>query len=77
MVGGVLVQRTVGEVLPAVTQNRDTLDKQMNTLQADRQERYKQMNEFARERGLLTQNIKEEEKTEKQAGEKKTAGLLV
>jgi len=78
MVGGVLVQRTVGEVLPAVTQNKDALEKNIATLEADLQERNKQMTEFAREHGLLVTG-KEEQKEEKpsEGGEKKTAGLLV
>jgi len=79
MVGGVLVQRTVGEALPAITQNKEALDKSITSLEAEIQERNKQMAEFAREKGLLTQNVKEEEQKEKKSetGEKKSSGLLV
>jgi len=80
MVGGVLVQRTVGEVLPAVTQNKETLVQNIATLEAEVQERNKQITEFAREHGLLTQTVgKDENKDEKSSGggEKKNSGLLV
>jgi len=80
MVGGVLVQRTVGEVLPAVTQNKETLGQNIATLEAEVQERNKQITEFAREHGLLTQTVGKDENKEKpgEGGEKKkTSGVLV
>ncbi|KAF8778088.1 Prefoldin subunit 2 like protein [Argiope bruennichi] len=46
MIGGVLVQRTVKEVLPAVTHNKEQLTKILETLNKQIEEKGKEINEF-------------------------------
>jgi prefoldin subunit 2 len=47
LVGGVLVERTVGEVLPAVQKNRDNIVQTIQSLEKQLEEREKELNEFA------------------------------
>jgi prefoldin subunit 2 len=46
MIGGVLVERTVNEVLPALEQNKDQITKLIDTLQAQMASKGKEMNDF-------------------------------
>eukprot|EP01119_Soliformovum_irregulare_P019555 TRINITY_DN621_c0_g1_i1.p1 TRINITY_DN621_c0_g1~~TRINITY_DN621_c0_g1_i1.p1 ORF type:complete len:118 (-),score=32.24 TRINITY_DN621_c0_g1_i1:148-501(-) len=47
MIGGVLVERTVGEVLPAVIKNRDGMNEIIGQMKEDLRTKNKDMNEFA------------------------------
>uniref|UniRef100_A0A6B2LPG8 Prefoldin subunit 2 n=1 Tax=Arcella intermedia TaxID=1963864 RepID=A0A6B2LPG8_9EUKA len=79
LVGGVLVERTVGEVSPAVNSNKENIEKSIDTLMGELKERNNQMNEFAREHGLL-KSISKDEATQPQTNDqqkKPTTGVLV
>lgn len=46
LVGGVLVERTAGEVLPAIEETRANIEKAINELQAQLEEKAKEMDEL-------------------------------
>lgn len=46
LVGGVLVERTAGEVLPAIEETRANIEKAINELQAQLEEKVKEMEEL-------------------------------
>mmetsp|Transcript_30885 Transcript_30885/g.47343 ORF Transcript_30885/g.47343 Transcript_30885/m.47343 type:complete len:116 (+) Transcript_30885:130-477(+) len=55
LVGGVLVERTVGEVLPNVSSNRENLDKVIDTLQRQAEDKQKEANAWREEHNITTQ----------------------
>eukprot|EP01127_Copromyxa_protea_P023717 TRINITY_DN8_c0_g1_i1.p1 TRINITY_DN8_c0_g1~~TRINITY_DN8_c0_g1_i1.p1 ORF type:complete len:134 (+),score=41.71 TRINITY_DN8_c0_g1_i1:175-576(+) len=77
MVGGVLVERSVGEVLPVLTTNRDNTTALIENLDKLLAEKNQAMGEFAKKHGIIGQQPKEEApaqaKPEKAAGQ----GVLV
>lgn len=54
LVGGVLVERTVKEVLPSVTQNRENLDQVIATMETRLSEKQKEASEFKAKYNLVT-----------------------
>merc|ERR1712198_44447 len=52
MVGGVLVERTVSEVLPALTNNRDQLTKVIESLNEKLVSKGKELNEYREKHGI-------------------------
>ncbi|XP_066985446.1 prefoldin subunit 2 [Macrobrachium rosenbergii] len=52
MVGGVLVERTVNEVLPALTNNRDQLTKVIDSLNEKLVSKGKEVNEYKEKHGI-------------------------
>ncbi|XP_068239785.1 prefoldin subunit 2 [Palaemon carinicauda] len=52
MVGGVLVERTVNEVLPALTNNRDQLTKVIDSLNEKLVNKGKEVNEYKEKHGI-------------------------
>ena len=59
MIGGVLVERTVGEVLPALEQNRDQLVKVISTLVSQLESKGKEINDYREKHNIrLNQKIK-------------------
>merc|ERR1711874_286157 len=52
MVGGVLVERTVSEVLPALTNNRDQLTKVIESLNEKLVAKGKELNEYREKHGI-------------------------
>jgi len=54
LVGGILVERTVAEVLPSVTTNRENLDQMVETLSARLEERQKEVSELKAKYNLQT-----------------------
>eukprot|EP01128_Nolandella_sp_AFSM9_P004165 TRINITY_DN1823_c0_g1_i1.p1 TRINITY_DN1823_c0_g1~~TRINITY_DN1823_c0_g1_i1.p1 ORF type:complete len:152 (-),score=35.40 TRINITY_DN1823_c0_g1_i1:165-587(-) len=79
-IGGVLVERTVGEVLPSVKETRDNIVKTVVQLKSTHEERNVQMREFALENNLIRESA---QKTTPEGGEavvsekKGQAGVLV
>jgi len=55
LVGGVLVERTVGEVLPAVKRNRDGLSELLEKLNQQLNEKSRSINEFVTKYKIQTQ----------------------
>ena len=60
LVGGILVERTVAEVLPSVTTNRENLDQMVETLSARLEERQKEVSELKAKYNLQTPEELEE-----------------
>lgn len=56
LVGGVLVERTVKEVLPSVATNRENLEKVIETLKQRLNEKQKATNEFKAKHNLANEN---------------------
>ncbi|KAK7086841.1 Prefoldin subunit 2 [Halocaridina rubra] len=52
MVGGVLVERTVNEILPALTNNRDQLSKVIDSLNEKLVNKGKEVNEYKEKHGI-------------------------
>nr|XP_027228976.1 prefoldin subunit 2-like [Penaeus vannamei] len=52
MVGGVLVERTVAEILPALTNNRDQLTKVIESLNDKLVAKGKEVNEYREKHGI-------------------------
>merc|ERR1712137_708674 len=53
LIGGVMVERNVGEVLPAVTSNRDNLQQVIDRMAVRMQQLETEMNNFAIKYGLI------------------------
>eukprot|EP01112_Ceratiomyxa_fruticulosa_P023944 TRINITY_DN941_c0_g2_i3.p1 TRINITY_DN941_c0_g2~~TRINITY_DN941_c0_g2_i3.p1 ORF type:complete len:129 (-),score=24.16 TRINITY_DN941_c0_g2_i3:241-627(-) len=76
LVGGVLVERTVAEVLPAVKTNRDGILKLVEGLTKQLQEKTKFINDFATKYKIQSRQDKDEEEGEKKSTSK-GVGVLV
>jgi hypothetical protein len=90
MVGGVLVERSVGDVLPVLTTNRENVQKKVSctfsqfqatnlieNLEKLVQEKNQAMADFAKKHGLIGQQGKEEPQPEKKADKQSGPGVLV
>lgn len=84
MVGGVLVERTVKEVLPALESNKDQLNKIIETLNVQLQTKGRELNEFREKHNIRVMGEDEQKQPAKEesgdgsAGSKATsAGVLV
>ena len=78
MVGGVLVERTVKEVLPALAQNKDKLTKAVETLNANLLSKGKELNDY-REKHNITVRGENQQPTGDNSNTKanQAAGVLV
>eukprot|EP01121_Diplochlamys_sp_Union-15-3_P018164 TRINITY_DN6567_c0_g1_i1.p1 TRINITY_DN6567_c0_g1~~TRINITY_DN6567_c0_g1_i1.p1 ORF type:complete len:135 (-),score=27.57 TRINITY_DN6567_c0_g1_i1:153-557(-) len=64
MINGILVERTVGEVLPAVKKNKENIEKTIQTLTSQLNQQETALNEFASKYKLLRTD-KDNDKEEK------------
>ncbi|XP_066466428.1 prefoldin subunit 2 [Tiliqua scincoides] len=81
MVGGVLVERTVKEVLPALENNKEQINKIIETLSKQLQAKGRELNEF-REKHNIRLMGEDDQKTSKESAEgsgtkPSSAGVLV
>ncbi|XP_028406474.1 prefoldin subunit 2-like [Dendronephthya gigantea] len=74
MIGGVLVERTVKDVLPALTSNRDQIKGLIEKLKSQLQAKSEELNNFKETHNIRSQG--EKQQTEQQK-EEKTSGVLV
>jgi len=77
LVGGVLVERTVGEVLPAVRRNKDGLNDALNKLNDQLGLSSKKINDFVAKHKIQMKSQNEYGEQEKQDGDKSSSGVLV
>lgn len=80
MIGGVLVERTVGEVLPALEQNREQITKLIESLQAQIIAKGKEINDFREKYNIRFQGEAENEekaKSSTESAQSKSGGVLV
>eukprot|EP01120_Amphizonella_sp_Union-15-10_P000148 TRINITY_DN10185_c0_g1_i2.p1 TRINITY_DN10185_c0_g1~~TRINITY_DN10185_c0_g1_i2.p1 ORF type:complete len:149 (-),score=43.58 TRINITY_DN10185_c0_g1_i2:3-398(-) len=75
LVGGVLVERTVGEVLPAVKKNKENIEKTIQVLNSELTQQEHQLDEFATKYKLLRTDKQDEKNDDKQDPSAK--GVLV
>ena len=78
MVGGVLVERTVKEVIPALVNNRDKMSKLIDTLDKQLTEKGEEINGYMEKHNIQIKDqpgsAKKEEKVDSDA---KSGGVLV
>lgn len=80
MVGGVLVERTVSEVLPALTNNRDQLTKVIESLNEKLVSKGKELNEYREKHGIRVKGEGDSPAaaaTSSQSATPSTSGVLV
>ncbi|XP_044305149.1 prefoldin subunit 2 isoform X1 [Varanus komodoensis] len=82
MVGGVLVERTVKEVLPALENNKDQINKIIETLSQQLQTKGRELNEFREKHNIRLmgeddQKTPSKESTEGAGAKSSSAGVLV
>lgn len=81
LVGEVLVERTVGEVLPAVRKNKDNLDNAINSLTSQLEAQKKELTEFQSKYNIRIRNQAGEEVADDAAAKEKAKpgaqGVLV
>jgi len=75
LVGGVLVERTVAEVLPAVKKNADALNDLIKQLQQQLEKRSQEMNEFIVQHKIQVRGQHNEETSSKET--ESNPGVLV
>lgn len=71
MVGGVLVERTVNEILPALTNNRDQLTKVIDSLNEKLITKGKEVNDYKEKHGI---RIRGQDMKEAQGGQQTNSG---
>ncbi|XP_033758623.1 prefoldin subunit 2-like [Pecten maximus] len=76
MVGGVLVERTVKDVLPALVTNREQMGKITETLTVKLEEKGTEINKYREQHNLKIKG-EESKEPEKQDQEVKSGGVLV
>jgi prefoldin subunit 2 len=74
MIGDVLVERTVGEALPAVQRNRDGLQNVLNTLEEQLATQQKQLEEFQERYSIRIRGQGDAGETPKQEAQKGSSG---
>ncbi|ESO89496.1 hypothetical protein LOTGIDRAFT_218864 [Lottia gigantea] len=78
MVGGVLVERTVKDVLPALTNNKEQMSKLVETLTKQLESKGSEINKFREEHNLKIQGEEKKDLSEKEKDSKSgTSGVLV
>lgn len=79
MIGGVLVERTVGEVLPALEQNRDQITRLIENLQSQIVSKGKEINDFREKHNIRFQGEAEtsQKSGTEQSTQAKSSGVLV
>jgi len=75
LIGGVLVERTVGEVLPAVIKNKEGISEIIQALSKQMEEKMKELNEFKHTHKIQVRDSNEDEVTPIQSPQKKTTSL--
>lgn len=70
LVGGVLIERTVGEVIPALEKSRDSLQESIDILNKELEKKAKELNEFKlkNEIKVKSEKSKEQDKKEERVG---------
>ena len=70
LVGGVLVKKTVGEILPVVTENRDGINKLMTVVDEQHKKKVQERQAYKDEHGIMTQDERQaRERAQKRAQE--------
>ncbi|XP_039264422.2 prefoldin subunit 2-like [Styela clava] len=78
LIGGVLVERTVGEVVPALQQNKSQISQLTEVFNKKLSEKGKELNDFKEKHNIKVQNPSGvEEPTEAGKTSAKTSGVLV
>ena len=78
MIGGVLVERTVNKVVPALEQNKEQITKIIENLQAQMIAKGKEINDYREKYNIRFQGEAEEEKkTSNEGSSKSSGGVLV
>ncbi|OCT66673.1 prefoldin subunit 2 [Xenopus laevis] len=82
MVGGVLVERTVKEVLPALEKNKEQIDKILESLNTQLQTKGRELNEFREKHNIRIMGEDEAKQPPKEGGDNdgskpSSAGVLV
>lgn len=77
MIGGVLVERTVGEVLPALEQNREQITKLIENFQTQIVAKGKEINEYREKYNIKFQTEIDAEKKSSSDEKAKSTGVLV
>ncbi|PVD26923.1 hypothetical protein C0Q70_12071 [Pomacea canaliculata] len=72
MVGGVLVERTVGDVLPALSTNKEQMAKFVENMTKQLEAKGKEINAYREEHNIRIRG--EDDKQEKSEGDTKTGG---
>ncbi len=83
MIGGVLVERTVKEVTPALTSNSEKLGKLIETLEKQLKEKGEEINGYMEKHNIQVRGGQQQQQQKKaesenvEKAEKKTTGILV
>ncbi|KAM4664037.1 prefoldin subunit 2 [Discoglossus pictus] len=80
MVGGVLVERTVKEVLPALEKNKEQINKIIETLSVQLQAKGRELNEFREKHNIRLVGEDDQKQSPKDSGDgakSSSAGVLV
>lgn len=80
MIGGVLVERTVKEVTPALTNNSDKRGKLIETLEKQLKEKGEEINGYMEKHSIQVRGGPKKEdvkETDDDAKDKKSSGILV
>nr|XP_033780249.1 prefoldin subunit 2 [Geotrypetes seraphini] len=82
MVGGVLVERTVKEVLPALENNKEQIHKIIESLNTQLQTKGRELNEFREKHNIRLMGEEEQKQSPKESGDgpgskPSSAGVLV
>lgn len=78
LIGGVLVERTVGEVVPALQQNKTQISQLTEVFGKKLEEKGKELNDFKEKHNIRVQNpAGVEEPTEAEKRASKSSGVLV
>jgi len=77
MVGGVLVERTVKDVLPALVNNKDQMDKLVETLTKQLETKGVEINKYREEHNLTIKGEESKDQTKQGKDTAKAGGVLV
>lgn len=78
MIGGVLVERTVKEVLPAVSQNKNQIGQVLTVLTKQFESKSKEVEDFKSKYGIQSQGQQQQQQQQQnQSDDAKSAGVLV
>jgi prefoldin subunit 2 len=74
LIGGVLVERTVGDVVPALTQQRDQMKALVETLNKNIENKGREINEYREKHGIRIQGEPEQSEKKESSPAKKSDG---
>ncbi|XP_008551540.1 prefoldin subunit 2 [Microplitis demolitor] len=77
MVGGILCEQVVGEVLPGLVTNKDRLIKVIETLNEQLEKKGKEINEYKEKNNIRIRGLDELQQTEEESKEPKRNALVV